>query len=230
MIRSFVPLPLLFFALVLGFSQGRAAIQSEGRYGSIEGVVMTREGIPVAGATVYLFQPGGSPITTTNEAGIFKFTGVPIGKHLVLAYKESDGFPNPVWTFYSEVAGSPKFPGADVRENQTVKDVIVRLGPRASRVLVSVIDANTKRVIKDVEVAMSHVGKPKTLLRSGPKLVNGSFRFNLLVPPLVPINLEVSAPGYRKWRYQGGPPKSRDVLQLEPGSDKRITVYLQPVK
>ncbi len=225
-VRFIVLVPLLFIVLGFGFAQRSTSTQSEDRYGRIEGIVVTKEGMPVAGATVYIFQNGGSPMNTSDETGKFKFTGVAVGKHLILAYKESDGFPNPVWTFYSEALGSPKFPVADVRENQTVT-VIVRLGPRASRLLINLIDAKTKRMIMDAAVAMNHVGKPKTLLRAGPNQLNGSFNINLLVPPHVPINLEVSAQGYRSWRYKGNGP-SPGALRLEPDSERRITVQLQP--
>src|SRR5438128_5150729 len=65
--KEYLAVASLLMVFVPGSAQ-RAATQSEGRYGSIEGVVVTAEGIPVSGASVYLFQPGGSPLTATNEA------------------------------------------------------------------------------------------------------------------------------------------------------------------
>ena len=218
---------LLLIAVALGFPQRPAISQVEGRYGDIEGVVITGEGKPVAAAKVYVFEIGGSPVANSDENGRFKFKDVVVGRHLVLAYKESDGFPNPVWSFYSHAPNAPQFPAVDVRGNETVS-VMVRLGPRASQLLISLIDANTKQVISDAEVVMNHVKEPKTLLKSGSNQTSGPFRFNLLVPPLVPINLEISAPGYKNWRYRSGASKSKGELQLEPGSVKRITVQLQP--
>src|SRR6266850_1871265 len=113
---------LLAVLLATVFAQRRAVVD----YGTIDGVVVTDAGTPLANASVYVFQNGGSPITTTDEHGRFKLTGVAIGRHLVLAYKESDGFPNPVWSFYNQVPRSPAFPVVDVR-NEAVSNIVVRL-------------------------------------------------------------------------------------------------------
>src|SRR5256885_2954829 len=74
-------------------------------YGSIQGTVLTEEGLPVVGATVYLFSTGMSPVTITGSAGEFVFQNVRVGNQKIIAYKEADGFPNTVWSFYSETYG-----------------------------------------------------------------------------------------------------------------------------
>jgi hypothetical protein len=230
-IAAFFVLTQLVIVSGISYSAGqRPSPQSAGGYGNIEGIVITKEGRPLANASVYIFQTGGSPVRTTSETGRFEFTGVSVGKHLILAYKESDGFPNPVWSFYSEAPGAPTFPVAEVRENQTIRGIVVRLGPRSSRLLISLVDATTKRAIIDAEVTMNYVSKPKTLLRSGPNQSQDGFIFGLLVPALVPINLQVAAPGYKNWRYKdNGAFRAGNVLLLKPGTERRITVELQPI-
>lgn len=210
-----------------GYAQDKSANQSGNRYGAVEGIVVTREGIPVADATVYILQIGRSLLGSTDINGMFTLAHIPVGNHKIIAYKESDGFPNLVWSFYSEAYSGEGFPVINVQENQTVRDVRVRLGPKASRLFISVIDAGTKQPIRDASVALNHKGKPKTLFKTGATTAEGSF--DLLIPPSISINVVVEARGYKKWRYVKGGAVDRDAIRLLPGSSKKMTVELKQV-
>jgi hypothetical protein len=223
-----VSFSLLFSSLLLiaGILPGKAQNnQSEDRYGTVEGIVVTSEGTPVADATVYVFRVGRSILASTDTDGKFTLTNLPAGNHKILAYKESDGFPNVFWSFYSEIYPNTGFPVINVQENQTIRDVTVRLGPKASRLSINVIDAKTKLPIRDASVSLSHKGKPKTLLRSGTNKPEGGFE--LLVPPSIPINVVVEAPGYKTWSYSNKGNVDRDAIRIPVGNSKKITVELE---
>lgn len=199
--------------------------QSKERHGTVEGQVVTKEGLPVADATVYAFKIGGSPLASTNIEGKFTLTNLSSGKHLIIAYKESDGFPNLVWSFYSEAYGNDGKVVVNVEENRIVRDAIIRVGPKAGRLFIGVIDAKTKHPITDASVTMNHKGKPKVLIETGATRQDGGF--DLLIPPSTPINVVVKAPGYSTWRYVKGGSVDRDAIRLRPGASKAMTVELK---
>ena len=139
---------------------------------------------------------------------------------MILAYKQSDRFPNPVSTFYSEAPKAEPFPVIDVQEGQTVTGVIIRLGPKASQLLIRIIDSTTRRPITDAEVSVNHLGKPFTLLKTGANTLQGDFRYEVLVPAEVPLELRVTAQRYEAWRYQG-------KLLFTPDSRKELLISLR---
>ncbi len=51
--------------------------------------------------------------------------------------------------------------------------------------------------------------------------------FDTLIPPSVPINIVVEAPGYKTWRYGNRGSADRDAIRLLPGSSKEMTVELK---
>lgn len=214
-----------FARMQLGSVREEHASQSRERFGTVEGQVVTREGRPVANATVYAFQHGGSPLAFTNTEGKFALTNLSAGKHLIIAHKESDGYPNLVWTFYSEAYGNEGKLVVNVEANKTVQGATVQLGPKAGRLLIRVIDAKTRRAIRDVSLELNHKGKPNTRFEPGMTNLNGEF--NTLIPPSRPINVVIKAPGYKTWRYVNRGSADRDALRLRPGASKEMTVELK---
>jgi hypothetical protein len=204
--------------------QDKSDNQPTNSYGTIEGHVVTSEGMPVAKATVYAFRNGRHLLGVADEHGKFTLP-VLVGKHRISAHKESEGYPDLLWSFYSEAYGREGFPIVNVEENQVVQGVIVRLGPKASRLFIRVIDAKTKRPIRDASLALNHKGKPGTLFQPGGTNMDGEF--DTLIPPSVPINVVVKAPGYKTWRYGNRGSGDRDAIRLLPGSSKEMTVELK---
>jgi len=212
--------------LTLGFAagvcaQGGKTSQRERLSGIIKGIVVTAKGMPVADAIVYLFENGRSPVTSTDENGEFSFSNVPAGNHKVIAYKESAGFPNMLWSFYSETYEGKGTTSVYVDGSQRVTNAVVNLGPEFGHLLIRVIDADTKKPIGNAEVAMNRKGEPKTLLRSGANKPDG---FDLLLPPNIPIEFSLAAPGYQAWHYRQ---RGIDSIRLGSRSEQRITVELR---
>jgi hypothetical protein len=226
---------VLCFGLLLCVHVSRASFawnppktQSGSGYGVIQGQVVTSEGKPVPNAIVYSFEYGRLPLNVTDERGHFTLKDVPARKHWIVAYKESDGFPNPLWSFYSESHMMEGFPVVKVEANQTVRNVIVRLGPKLGRLVITVLSARTKQSIRDASVVLNHKGKPKTRFESGATNPDGTF--DLLIPTDVAINVTVSAPGYKTWRYVNEKSTERDAIRVRSGSSRRVFVELQAIK
>jgi hypothetical protein len=211
---------LLVLVAVASFAKSREMSQGDGPYGRIQGTVVSEEGAPVASAIVYLFGNGSSPMTTTDPDGGFYFQRVPVGNQKIIAYKEAEGFPNAVWSFYSEAYGGKGIRSVHVYGNQRVTRVVINLGTKAGRLLIHVIDAETKQPIKNANVAMIHKGKPKTLFRSGSNRQDG---FDVLIPPNIPIEIAVTAPDYQTWHYEKS---GIDSIRLSSGAEQDIMVAL----
>ena len=197
--------------------------------GNIEGHVIDHEGLPVAGARVYLsstFKSSGRmPITDADQQGKFKWVGALVGETFVYAYSLKAGVPDTLWTFYSEAYGRRHFPKVSVQRGQTVQNVVIRLPPPASHLFISVVDANTNRLLDRAIVKVNHQGKPKTLFEPGSV---GVGKFDVLVPPNLWINLAVSAEGYKTWYFTDGSPPNSDALKMELNTSRELIVRLQP--
>lgn len=194
------------------------------RQGTVEGTVIDSSGAPVANATVYLLQNGRAPATVTNAEGNFVLSKVQAGPHRVFAYKESENYPNPVWSFYSDAYGLEGFPVVEVRTDDVSRGVLVRLPPKASRLTVVVTEAMTKRPVADASISVNHEGKPTTAFKPGATGHNGELA--ILVPVGVPVKLKVTAAGYRTWSYRDRNSKPPDAIQLKTGENKSMKIEL----
>lgn len=188
--------------------------------GRLEGIVVTQEGLPVSDAIVYIFTLGRSPTTRTDQTGHFSFSGLSVGDHNLIAYKESDGYPNLAWSFYSETYGRKGAQIVRITSSQAETRTTIRLGPKAARLLISTIDTESKQPIKDASITMNYKAAPKTLLRSGSNRPDG---FDVLIPPEVPVEIAISAPGYQTFHFEQ---RGQDFIKLSSGSEKRLTVEL----
>ena len=197
------------------------------RKGTIEGTVVDPSGTPVANATVYLLQNGRAPATVTDAQGNFVLLNVPVGTHRVFAYKESENYPNPVWSFYSDAYGLEGFPVVEVRRDEVSRGVLVGLPPKAGRLKVLVTEAITKRPVSDASISVNHQNKPTTAFQPGATGINGEL--TILVPVGVSISLKVTAAGYRTWNYRNRDSKPPDAIQLKTGENKSMKIELTKI-
>jgi glycine cleavage system aminomethyltransferase T len=124
------------------------------------------------------------------------------------------------WSFYSEAYEGKGTQIVRISSNRAETRTIIRLGPKAGRLLIDVIDADSKQRVKDASVAMNHKGRPKTLIRSGSNTPDG---FDLLIPPDVSVEIAIGAPGYQTYHYQKN---DQDFLKLSSGAEKTLTIEL----
>jgi hypothetical protein len=183
--------------------------------------VVDADGQPVSGAEVYAlksdFTTGKIPTAHTDKDGTFLITGLKPGVYTISAGKEEDGYARTDSPFHS--TGLTAAPQVDVNEAQTTSGVVVCFGPKAAKLVGSLVDASTNKLIKDpqsAEIVLRRIDHPDYSYSTAPSLQGV---FEILVPP-VPLTAEISAPGYEK--------KLLGSLHLIPGETKRMGVSLHP--
>lgn len=191
--------------------------------GSVKGVVFDDQGRPLPKAEVHLSEAkrfvGHRLVETheTNSDGEFFIPNVPWGTYLVLAGKESSGYPDPKLAFYSNFAVptvtlAPAFPNASVT---------IKLAPKGGVLeIVAVLDAVTKRKIDSASITLRRVSNPTLFISTSATIGR------ILIPSLTDVTIEVTAPGYRSW-----PAPDQAVtesrIRLKPEETSRLEVSLQ---
>lgn len=169
--------------------------------GMVKGQVLDMKGQSVSNAIVLALETevgmaGKVPMAYTDRRGMFLFKRLPPGTYEISVEKREDGYPPTYLSFYS--AGFVEVPRVTVYEQQTISDVVARLGPKATKLVGSIIDATTNEPIKnlqDVQITLRRVDNPEISYSTGPDIEGN---FDILVPS-APFTLEVSAPGHEKW-------------------------------
>lgn len=206
-------------------------------FGVIEGRVVDKRGQPIADATVVAFSAdaplnGRLPEAHTDNTGAFVLERVKAGINNVHAYKEQDGYPN---TIFAVFAIGRDVPVVNIIGGQTTKDVLVRLGPKAGKLAGRVIDANTGRSLKEVEITVFNDDDRNDPYRSfdfSRMVTQTAIGFQVLVPS-VPFRVKVSAPDYDTWdgtegaKQSGVIPKKPDTMLVEPEQIHELMVSLR---
>src|SRR5436309_7246404 len=126
--------------------------------GMIAGRVLNPEGQPVSQATVVAepegFITGLMPSANTDEKGRFSIKGLMPGRYKVYASKESDGYPEPISTFY--MGNSVKVQEIAVSEEQTA-EVVVHLAAKAGKIIGKIVDATTAEPVIDARIILRRV-------------------------------------------------------------------------
>src|SRR5712692_3073859 len=129
---------VLILASVAAFPQVAATEDS----GSATGVVLDADGKPLAGATVYALPKENMTKqirTITDAAGRFMLTGLPNGGAYIDAYKESDGYPYSLFSFF-KTPGDRTPVELTISAGATTTHTVLRLGPRAAYLDINVAD------------------------------------------------------------------------------------------
>lgn len=210
----------LAFGLVLGIApsfaaRGGAAARSKApRGGTFTGVVINQRRQPVAGAKVSYRQLGVASVAavvyvTTGSQGEFSFVNLAWGRYNVYAEKKSAGYPDQSFALYGAglplplVALSPAHPRARV---------VVHVA-RAALLTGTVEDAATGKPVSNLTVLLKEPVSGAWF--SGTAEAN----LNILIPPLVQVNVTLTAPGYRPWQR---------ILRLRPGQRENVAIKLAP--
>lgn len=203
------------------------------QYGTVSGRVVNDERQPVAEAEVSAEQVGvidRFPVTAkTDGDGRFTIKLVAGKTYKLYSAKKEDGYDSSRSGDSPNVTGyADNLPQVIVSEGQVIEDVSVPIGPKKGRLIVRVVDVETNKPIGDARVAFRHIDGSEVYRSSGMgrlrrirgelERVDGEVEF--LTPP-VPFTVEVTAPGYEKWRYKA------DALQLSPSESKELVVTLK---
>jgi len=172
--------------------------------GTIRGRVVDDQNRPVDGAAVESQiidrPPSGFVLLTdsgelfrpvTNAGGEFILRNVEAGRNRVCASKVSAGYPD---TTVGWFAVDTPCPVVTVKEGEVVTGVLLRMGPRAPRVLGRVVDGRTGAPVTEAYVRAYQGSDSPVFI---PTRVNKNGYFELLVPFDEPFRLQVFADGYQ---------------------------------
>src|SRR6266545_82118 len=202
------------------------------RTGAIQGRVLNPEGRPVSGAEVHALRSdlttGKLPAAYTDNRGRFLIEDLIPGRYTVSAAKNEDGYPNTSSAFHS--FGRVNAPQVSVDSQKVTPGIVIRLGPKAARLVGYIVDVETNKAIQNlqnVQVTLRRVDHPDYAYSTGPNLEG---RFDLLVPS-VPFTISVKALGYEVWHYRkDGSKEQAEALQLAPNTTKQLIISLRPIK
>ena len=197
--------------------------------GQIEGLVIDENGQPTPNAEVAFLSEecavtGIEPTATSDTAGKFRLSGVPLGINGVYASKSGAGYPDARFAIYLDDPST--ILKVVVRPDETVSNVVVRLAKRAEVVTGKIVDAETLQPILASRITISKPDDAHIMLSIGPDSGGG---FRLMVPPR-PTKFVISAPGYETWLFSGPGEVSPGVVELKPEQKTDLLVKLRKTR
>ena len=193
--------------------------------GSIRGTVINDNGDPVAAAQVRVDPLMVGPrsdavrLTETDTVGRFIMNNLDLTSYKVFAMKESAGYPNTAFGFYSHNI----FPTVTLTASVPTANITLKVGPPSGVMLGSVTDAATGALVS-AGFLLRGTSDPNNWISMSQKA-----NYRVLVPPSVEVTFEVSAPGYQTWYYGGSSdPLKRAPIRLKSGEEMRLNIQLEP--
>ncbi len=195
------------------------------RPGSILGTVVDERGSPVVQAQVSVDpidgRVRGTPVrmVETDKDGHFIMNNLDLVSYKIFVSKESAGYPDTAFAFYSNNA----FPTVNLTASMPTVTVALKVGPSAGLILGSVSNAADGAPVL-ATFLLRKASDPDDWISMSQKS-----DYRVLVPPSVEVSVEVSAPGYKTWFY-GGPSDTlnRPPIRLDSGKEMRLDIQLQP--
>jgi hypothetical protein len=217
-------LSLVLLALVLASGQTTPPAELPS-LGAVEGSVLDGAGKPIAGATVYALPQREHDMRTqfrtqTDANGRFVLKAVPAGDAYLHAFKESDGYPNTFFDFFT-MPGQDLPPKVTIRPGETTSGATIRLGVKAAILKFMIADENGTPIAAAGQFQRLDSG------HEGP--LGHSLRSDeiLLVPP-VPFRFTVDSEGYAPWHYGGSKWEADEgVVRLQSGQTLEVPVRLR---
>jgi hypothetical protein len=207
-------------------------LKSEGgisRSGSITGYVLDVEGKPVYGAKVYAdfadAPMGKRRYVLTDDQAHFLIEGLRVGRHTVSAAKEDEGYPPTDIPFY--YPGGTESPVVFVNADQTTSGVVVRMGPKAAKLVAQVIDDVTGKSVERAGITLSRTDYPRYTMSFSAR---PDGEFEILIPS-ASVELKVSAPDYEGWSsIENRAGIQGQALQLSESETKKLSISLRRIK
>jgi len=189
----------------------------------VTGTVLDAQDTPVADARISILPEGafsgGLPFARSDRNGHYRLVSWVYGKTWISAVKERAGYPDTNnLLFAPEVDDRPEVllsPGSYF-------ELDIHLGQPDGILEATVVDATTGRALPDARILMRRDKPPSDY--SGTIPADGHFLFAL---PEAPIELTVTAPGYRNWRYADKKTGSNKLV-LSSSDHLMIKIRLSP--
>ena len=214
--RWLLGLTLLFsLALVRGFGQ------TPPRFGSIEGTVIDLNGKPVAGAGVKV-DVNERSFTISDAAGKFTLRDMPSGDVYLYAYKESEGYPDQLFRFFT--TRNP-WVRAKVEAGRVTQGVTIQLGEKAAYLNIKMTDEKGAPLIGG---QIEHMGLIFTRDDQPGNFGHGTSGAETILVPPVPFRLTAEADGYEPWHYGGENWQSNSgLITLKSGQTLNLDIRMR---
>jgi hypothetical protein len=195
---------------------------------TIMGVVVDKEEQPVVGAKVCAEGRSGMggilPCAESDAKGRFSIDVYRPETYKITAYQLAQGYPRPFCGFYGSLFVD--FPVVTIDDASGVSPVKIRLGPKAGRVIFTILDENDRRITSGM-ITVSRPGDPQSVWSTSTAFPQG--RYELLTPD-APFTVTFATSSGGNWIKraafdEAGAPI--DVLQVDLGGRKEITVRLR---
>jgi hypothetical protein len=209
----------------------------------IRGTVVDQQGVAVDGAEACAWGTGPIagriPCSGSAQDGQFSIPVSRADTYTVSAKHFKKGYPEGRWTFYSKLWGH--LAKVVIQENSVPEPVKVVVGPKAGRLVLTILDGDTNNRIDKGSVTLCRVGEPKSCW--GISTIFPKGRYEVLTPE-VPFTVK-----FETWKgpipeYHGGIPSGPSgkwvarntfddkglplgVLQVDLGQRKELTVHLK---
>lgn len=187
-----MPTSLRYSALLFAIFTQTVVAQDAG---VIRGTVLDENGKPVTMAEIEVAENKpfyGHRIVQMHESdsrGEYLIDNIPWGTYVVMAGKESAGYPDMRLAFYSNLA----VPSVTLSPQYAEARVNLKLGPKAGILKIpSVKDAMTGKEIDFAVVTLKRSGSEFFIKTAVPSV-------RILVPSFTDVAVVVEAPGYKSW-------------------------------
>jgi hypothetical protein len=212
----------LTVVFLVSLLSGAGAPQDKTVTGSIQGVLLDRDSKPLSGATVYALplEDMRKPVasSTTDSVGQFSLPDLPAGVILIMAYKESDGYPNSLSAFFSPDGHPPA--SLTLGVGQVVIGLTVKLGARAAYLKFNITDENGNRL--NAGLRFTRDDQP------GQYYGTAILGDEAMMVPSMPFRLTVEAEGYEPWHYGGANYTAKaGLITLKSGQTFNLAVRLR---
>ena len=212
-------------AVHIAFALALSATAQTAETGSICGTVLDENGQPARSilvtATYLGAHSGPEPASRSDGSGRYCLGNVPFGESALSADDPKRGYPDMCFAFYSAASESERWKTAvtlSAKLPHAERDF--RIPYKGAFLTIHLSDAATGTPISGLSVKLRVQSDPDQRWMSTSQVTSDA----LLLPPNENVLLQVSAPGYREWPYDGSPGY---VLNMLPGERKAIDVKLQ---
>jgi hypothetical protein len=186
---------------------------------------------PVAGAWVSVLVGNGRvPRGQSASSGQFSLWIQRPGTYTVYSEDLEKGYPEAPWFFYGRL-WEQNFPQVTIDEKSTAAPLKIKLGPKAGRLVLTILDASTKKPIERGSVDLCRVGEPLSCWSISAGWPKGHYE---ILTPAVPFTIKFQTwrgdlRGHGKWIDRKAFDQTAvqvETIQVDLGARREMTIRL----
>jgi hypothetical protein len=192
---------------------------------TVTGTVVDEQEKPVEGAWISaLVGNGRVPREQSDSKGQFSLWIQRPGTYTVYAEHLEKGYPIAAWAFYGKL-WQQNLVQVTIDETSTPAPVKIKLGPKAGRLVLTILDGSTNKPIEKGSVDLCRVGEPRSSWSISEAWPKGHYE---ILTPEVPFTIK-----FQTWHGEWVDRKAFDesgvqieTIQLELGARREMTIRL----